>query len=562
MSTDPTTFTRRSFLGAGAALAAGLGITGLAGCAPKTMAETGPEEDAPEAATEEAADWLGSAPEIAEDEIAETIEVDVLVAGAGVTGLVAAARIGELGGKAIVVEKLSVPSTFRTDIGAIDSRLQRSQNVSIDKAGVVNDIQRYATGQADGRLLKVWADESGEAMDWMLDMFDEANITYYLETDPGAEDMIYKEWPVTHGINDAAAAMEALVGKVEDAGAEIRYDCQMLRLEQDESGRVVGALCKDLKNDSYLRVSAAKGVVLATGGYATNDDMLKALCADQYESCVMKEMTPSQDGDGIKAALWIGADMDPDGFAQIFERGCVPFGPEYHGPSEDGQIWWPGSQPFLRTTLTGERFSNESTPYDFALRAIHQRHDNTWAEIFDSTWVDQIAQFKTVGCSRIIDPGTMPGWEPTMPLEAIMGMFQGYQDGGLIVSSDTIEGLAEQMGADPAVLTATVDRYNELCEKGADEDFYKESSRMLPISQPPFYAARLGGMLLSTGNGLTIDPDMRVINKEGAVIEGLFATGNDAGGTYARTYPSRVAGLTMGRNITFSSHIAKVIMEA
>ena len=562
MKKDATemSLSRRSFLGIGALAMAGLGAAGLAGCAPSTAGSG--DEELSSTGNEAAADWLGSAPEIDESSITETVETEVVCVGAGIAGLITAAVVGELGGKAVVLEKLSVPSTFRTDIAGIGTRLQKEHNVEIDKAALIHELQMYMSGAADGRLLKVWADESGDAVNWILDLLDEAGTPAYLETDPGAEDMIYKEWPVTHGFNDATAAMDTLVARVQNNGGEIRFECPMVKIERGEDGRVTGVIAQNLKGDGYVRVNASKGVVIATGGYATNDEMLKALNPDMYAMSVMKEMTPSQEGDGIKAALWIGAAMDEDPLIQSFERGCVPFGPDYDGPSEDGQIWWVGSQPFLRTTMKGERFSNESTPYDFAMRAIRTHHSNTWIELFDANWQDQIAQFKTVGCSRIVDPGTMPGWAPTMPMEAIMGMFQGYLEGGLIQQADTIEELAELTGADPDTLVATVKRYNELCAKGVDEDFYKESSRMLPLDTPPFYAARMGGMILATQDGLTVNADMQVLDTEGNVIEGLYAAGNDCGSTYTRTYPSRVAGLTMGRNVTFAHHVAKHLMSA
>lgn len=549
---------RRGFLGMGSAALAGMGVVSLAGCAPRTLSETG-EEGSPEASTGEIADWLGEPPAIAEDEIAETVETDVLCVGASNGGLVAGARLAELGKSVLAVEVLQVPGTFRTSIAAIDSRLQKAQNIAVSKAQIAHEIQRYMTGQADGRIIKAWADHSGAAMDWLLDLFDEYGIDYYLETDHGSEDMVYEEWIITHRLNDAAGAMEALVDRFEKNGGEIRYETPLVKLETDGSGKVTGALCRNQADDTYLRVVARDGVVLATGGYATNDAMLGALCPESVGQCVAKEMSPSQNGDGIKAALWVGAAMDPDGVCQIFDRACVPFGQEYAGPGTDGVMWWPGSQPFLRTTLRGERFSNESTPYDFGVFAIRQQHANTWVQIFDSTWQDQIAQFRTVGCSRIVDPGTMPGWQPILPMPAIEEMFHGYLDGGIMQQADTIEELAEKTGADPAVLKATVDRYNELCEKGDDEDFYKESSRMLPLKNPPYYAARLGGMLMCTCSGLTIDGDMRVLNKDGEAIEGLYATGNDSGGMFARHYPSRMSGLTMGRALVFSHHLAEVI---
>ena len=550
---------RRGFLGMGAASLAAAGMASLAGCAPQAKSADDSSKKG-DASAEASADWLGEAPEIAESDIKETIDTEVLCIGAGIAGLITAAQVGEGVGKAIVVEKLGNPSTFRTDIGGIDTKIQLAQDVHVDKAGVINEIQRYCSGQANGRLLKIWADESGEAVDWVIDLLEEAGIEVYLETDPGASDMIYKEWTVTHGFNDASGAMDALVARVEGTGGVIKYNCPMVKLEREEGGRVTGAICQDGK-EGYVRINASRGVVVATGGFANNMDMLKALVPDMFEQCVMKEMTPSQDGDGIKASLWIGADMDPDGFAQAFERGCVPFEGEYEGPSEDGQIWWPGSQPFLRVTRRGERFSNESTPYDFAMWAIREQHDNTWVEIFDANWQDQIAQFKTVGCSRIIDPGTMPGWEPTMPMEAICGMLEAYVEQGYIKKADTIEELAEAIGCDSKTLSATIERYNELCDKGVDEDFYKESSRMAALTTPPYYAARIGGMLLSSGSGLTVNTELQVLDKQGEAIEGLYAVGNDCGGTYARTYPSRVAGLTMGRNVTFARRIAKELTE-
>ncbi|WP_303150114.1 FAD-binding protein [Adlercreutzia equolifaciens] len=559
MFDEKITLSRRGFLGTGAAALGGLGIAALSGCAPKTLSDTGAADEGAAEADAAAADWLGEAPVIAEDDIVETVDVDVLCVGASNGGLVAAARLAELGSRVMVAEVLQVPGTFRTSIAAIDSRLQKSMDIHVSKAHFARELQRYMTGQADGRVIRAWADQSGAAMDWLLDLFEEYGIDYYMETDHGSEDMAYEEWIITHRINDAAGAMEALVDRAQKNGADIRYETKMVKLETDDSGAVVGAICEDLANGGYIRVKTGKGVVLATGGFATNDDMLRALCPDAFNSCVSKEMTPTQNGDGIKAALWVGGAMDPDGLCQIFDRACVPFGEEYDGPGDDGVMWWPGSQPFLRTTLRGERFSNESTPYDFGIYAIRQQHANTWVQVFDSTWQDQIAQFRTVGCSRIVDPSTMPGWQPIIPMEAIMGMFQGYLDAGIVKQADSIEELAAEMGADPAVLTATVNRYNELCEAGEDVDFYKESSRMLPVGQPPFYAVRLGGMLMCTCNGLTIDDDMRVLNANGDAIKGLYATGNDSGGMFARHYPSRMSGLTMGRAVTFSHHIAEVI---
>lgn len=545
--------TRRDFLAGAAVSGAAAGLAGLVGTASEARADE-------KVASGEVPAWLGEEPQIDESQITSQEQFDLVVCGAGPAGLLTAALTAEQGLSVVVIESYETSSTFRSDVSAIDSSLQAEFGVEVDKAAAIHDIMKYSTGAPDLRLWKIWADESGQAMDWMCSMLESHDVPVFLESDLGSEDMVFEDWPVGHGFGSTADGTEALLSHVAKLGVEVRYSMPMVRLVHEEGGPVTGVVARDV-DGNYIQLNAAKGVLLATGGYATNDDMLRALVPGQLHQCVKKETTPSQMGDGIKAALWAGAAMDEDGTVMSFERGLVPFGPEFDGPVPDSPIWWVGSQPFLRVTRRGERFSNESTPYDFSNYAIRTRHDNTWVQIFDANWQDQVAQFKTVGCSRIVDPGTMPGWTPSIPMAANEGMLGGYVEAGLIQQADSIEELAEKCGMDPAVLCGTVERYNELVEKGVDEDFYKESSRLAPIDTPPFYAARVGGMLLATLNGLSVNANLEVVNEAGDAIGGLFANGNDCGGTYAHVYPSRFTGLHMGRTLSFAWHIAHELAE-
>ena len=545
--------TRRDFLAGVAVSGAAAGLAGLAGTASEARADE-------QVVSGTAPAWLGEEPQIDESQIASQEQFDLVVCGAGPAGLLTAALSAEQGLSAVVIDSYETGSTFRSDVSAIDSSLQVEQGVEVDKAAAIHDIMRYTTGAADLRLWKIWADESGQAMDWMCSMLGSYDIPVFLESDLGSEDMVFEDWPVGHGFSSTTDATAALLDYVGSLGVEVRFSTPMVRLVHEEGGPVTGVVAQNADGD-YVQLNAAKGVLLATGGYATNDDMLRALVPGPLHQCVKKETTPSQMGDGIKAALWAGAAMDEDGTIMSFERGLVPFGPEFDEPDPDSPIWWVGSQPFLRVTLKGERFSDESTPYDFSNYVIRTRHDNTWVQIFDANWQNQVAQFKTVGCSRIVDPGTMPGWTPSIPMAANEGMLASYLEAGIIQQADSIEELAEKCGMDPAVLSGTVSRYNELVEKGVDEDFYKESSRLAPIDTPPFYAARIGGMLLATLNGLSVNANLEVVNEAGGAIGGLYANGNDCGSCYAHVYPSRFTGLHMGRTLSFAWHIAHELAE-
>ena len=133
-------------------------------------------------------------------------------------------------------------------------------------------------------------------------------------------------------------------------------------------------------------------------------------------------------------------------------------------------------------------------------------------------------------------------------------MIGAATEAGIIQSADTIEELAKKMGIDAAQLKKTVDRYNELCEKGVDEDFGKPAKDLQPLSTPPYSAAFFGGHVLCTLDGLRIDENMRVLDANKQPIESLYAVGNCSGSMYAGTYPELFIGNANGRTITEARH--------
>ena len=208
-----------------------------------------------------------------------------------------------------------------------------------------------------------------------------------------------------------------------------------------------------------------------------------------------------------------------------------------------------GSQPWLKVNLNGERFCNESVPYDFILHAAYMEPHHLYNTIYDSTWMDQIAQFKQIGCARII-PSPTGGKLQIFSPEAEIGLLMGMQQAGFVQQADTIEELAEKLNIPVDTFVETVNRYNELCEKGEDEDFGKEAYRMLPIKQAPFYGCRQGASLLCTLDGLRINTKMQVLDKSGEPIEGLYAAGDCSGGFFAHNYPEYIVGVAVGRTLT------------
>lgn len=507
-------------------------------------------------------DWLGTAPEIGEGEIKETIDTEVLVVGAGNSGLMTAARAASAGAKVLVIEKAISSQTERHWIGAVGTKEQEAAGTVIDKNKLVAELAKYASHRCDERLIRLWVNNSGEAIDWYAEQVKKYNPAVYLfhEYDLGEGDHDTFFCPATmhnfqddipeHDYSEATSTygFASLVNVLTENGGSVRYQTKLVKLEQNGEGRVTGIIAEN-ENGEYIRINASKGVALCCGGYAYNKEMLATLNPDAYNSTVEADATPNDTGDGIKAAMWIGADKDPDPTAMLFDRGTIAPDQLSDGNWAKSGYFHLGSQPWLKVNLNGERFCNESVPYDFILHAAYMEPHHLYNTIYDSTWMDQIAQFKQIGCARII-PSPTGGKLQIFSPEAEMGLLMGMQQAGFVQQADTIEELAEKLNIPVDTFVETVNRYNELCEKGEDEDFGKEAYRMLPIKQAPFYGCRQGASLLCTLDGLRINTKMQVLDKSGEPIKGLYAAGDCSGGFFAHNYPEYIVGVAVGRTLT------------
>lgn len=560
---------RRSFLKG--TLVGGVGVAASGLMAPlRVFAEDQPAA-APDAAStgESPKSWRDAPAPIPQDQLAEIYISDIVIVGAGNAGMAAGMRAVERSASVTIVEKLSAVGASRSSFAAIDSRMQKAAGISLNKHEVVEELCKYASHRVDQKLIRLWANESGATMDWLADLMAQQGYEMIVETDCGNEDHgFYKTFPVCHNLQsvyegdepvpymaDASVHPEIAMHLVEPftaAGGRILFNTPMQQLIRNEAGRVIGVVCKDADGD-YVGVYARKGAMICTGGYAYNEDMMRDMNPQTVAHCTTMEAYPGNDGDGIKAATWIGADKDDVPTVMVFDRGGVPSGVGGGGLyANSGVMTHIGSQPFLKVNHDGERFCNESVPYDYIYHAATKEKLSTYCMIFDANWREQTRQFHTIGCSRMqLSPS---GSKYILSTEDFQEFF--FQNilmpAGICVEADTIEGLAEKLLIPADALRATVDRYNELCAKGVDEDFGKESYRMMPIDTPPYRGVTLGGQLLCTLDGLRINTKMQVLDKCGEAIEGLYAGGNDSGGFFSNCYPELIVGAAMGRTFTFA----------
>ncbi len=556
---------RRDFI-KGAALTASAGV--LVSCAPKVVSTEAPvetSETTTSAVNSGGTDWLGTAPVITDADCVETIETEVLVVGAGQAGMFAACAAAEAGAKTLLIEKLAKANGIRSSaMAAVGSKMQIAEGVEIDKTEIINDICHYALNHNDMNLVKIWADHSAEAIDWYCDFVNErGKCEIALEYAMPESESRYHMWPTGHGTKSLSEenAEDLVTNDMIDYmksfdGCDYRINTKLECVVKD--GEKVVGIYGTNKNGEYIRINATKGVIIATGGYSRNEEMYTALQGETKKSLAGLLSFTGATGDGIKAALWAGAKFDINHCCMIFDRGVVAPDVELGDPWNGGMPYYQiATQPFLKVNKNGKRICNENSPYDFIVHAAANYEGKAWYQIFDSNWKEDVTHFHTIGCSTILQ------WEGgnhhPMGIEGVEGMINGYIEQGLVFKADTIEELAKALKINAANLKVTVDRYNELYDMGEDVDFGKEFFRMSSLKNPPFYGAKLGGLMLCTMDGVQTDANGQVIGQDEKPVEGLFVIGNDAGRYYYSSYPNFGAGTNAGRCAVFGRRCGQYV---
>lgn len=576
---------RRAFLGLGATAAVAAGA-GLAGCAPQTNSgSASTSTNSSNATASSGTPNFMTAPDPIDDaDIAETIEADIVIVGAGLSGICAARSAVENGATNIVVVEKATTWQYRSNqIGCIGGKIQEDLGIHIDKNAVVGQIMKECGYRPNQRILNLWADNSGEAFDWYL-AASEGQYVVEAESDPyDGESMSVRKmhWPHPAEANvadnyypifddcqiclpDNGPYIQNMVDICEEAGVQFMYSTFARQLVRpNNTGRVEGVIVED-ENGDYKKITAAKAVLLATGDYASNTEMMTYYVpwSDRFASIfpnVDAKGEKINTGDGQCMGMWIGAKME-DG----------PHAPMTHhlgGPL--------GMDAFLLVDIYGNRFMNEDVggqPFQNQLSRLPKK--TAW-QIFDSKWKDQIKYMDTghgnvnwyvesgsevpngsYGKNAYIseednEDGNTPGFT---------SYFEG--DKAVGVTANSIAELAKLMEVDEATLTATIERYNELAAAGNDEDFGKRADRLFPVEEGPFYAYPLTDtVILVNMGGLQTDVDFNVMDTEDELIEGLYAVGNTQGGRFLVDYPLPAPGISHGMAITHGMLVGRILAQ-
>ncbi len=508
---------RRDFM-KGSLVAGGAGITmGLVGCTPK-VAET----PAPEVAAEPSQPSFLKAPEPIKDaDIKETIAADVVVIGAGVCGLMAAYTAAKAGAKTVLLEKSEKFNTRGGHNAALRSKIQLEEGLDYDPVRVTRELTKWASNNVDVGQILAWATNCSPIMDELIDMAKENNIEV-MRWGNDVPDQFYPEYKSVHmfGGMDQSILGGMLEAAAKKAGADFHYSTPAEQLVKDDKGKVSAVVAKNA-DGVYQKFTAAKSIILCTGDYGNDPEMVQAYCPRAAEVDMNVYAPPVNTGDGHKMGLWIGAAMQKQ----------VPHTPMVHNL---GAAPFSGN-PFLRINIKGERYENEDVPIpSMANSSQLQPGHKTWT-IYDSTFEEDLPKMGlSFSRANAVSERTITGMEAAV-------------ESGSLIKADTLDELAQKIGVPVDAFNATVARYNELAAKGVDEDFGKSSEMMTGIDTAPYYASYNSLALLVVLGGLAVNHRFQVIGTDDKVIDGLFAAGNAAGGAFANDYAVIVPGMSHSR---------------
>lgn len=423
-------------------------------------------------------------------------QFDIVIIGAGGAGLSAAVQAHEKGAENIVVlEKMSFAGGSTTmafgGFNCTTSRFMDEQGKEENPIDLTARIMKNGKNLNDVRMAAVVAEETPEVIEWLDGFGSEWGKIRYSDL----------HCP-TDGTIPGVELVNVLKEQCKEKGIEIRYNSPAVDILADETGRINGVVVED-KNGQYTIDTSA--VILATGGYETNADMIAEYGNESLKNI---HLAPSQGnmGDGIVMALKHGAALTNMDLIQL-SCAVAPFSIQMQLPIKNNGV--------IFVNKEGKRFTNEYSAASSDRRITDDILAQTDAECY-GVYSDEIYQeFMAIEEKDFFDEYRMTG----------------IDNSGTVIKADTLDELAEKMGVPAEALKETV---ANLKTDGFENEAVVEKAGT--YAEGPYYAVLLTPGVMDTLGGVVADTTARVLREDGSIIAGLYAAGEVIGNTQGAYY--------------------------
>ena len=436
----------------------------------------------------------------------DNMETDVVVVGGGAAGLSAAITAAEAGADVVLIEKQGITGGSTTRSGgkvlAAGTSWQTKQDFEDSPEQMYDYLISFSKGLIDEDLLKLFCDNSAENLTWLEDIGMKVKDVEPIHSSLTPWRVHNSEGGGGQTSGHGGQIMVPLNDRAEELGVRFVYNTSGKELITEEDGSVTGVKAETA--DGKQITVKGKAVILATGGYASSEELMS-----RYQEFLPSNKNTSVPagniGEGLLMAEAIGArNFESEGLQLVYVSYTCGVGIN----EESGLI----------VSASGERVVNE------------------WS--YQSHVAEALAQAKSPkGYYIATDNDPNPTVQYGLTLDST-------------VKAASVEELAQELSMDPAVLKATVDRYNELCAKGEDEDFGKPAEYMIPLEGDTYYAIAMNPGSSVTFGGLGINENSQVLDTQDQPIKGLYAAGEVAfTGLFGTEYPC--CGMAIGSAVYF-----------
>ena len=439
-------------------------------------------------------------------------KADVVVIGSGGTGLMAALAASEKGAKVVVLEKRGAPggnTALARGIFAAESPVQKRMNIEAKRDELFEIAMSYSHWKVDPKIVRVFVDKSGDTIEWLEKhgMQFEDVLHYY-------KNQVPRVFHVPKG--RGAGLVKFLVKLCHDSGVRMYFNTGAKKVLTNEKGEIAGVIA--VSKGREFRITA-KNVIIGTGGFAGNRDLLKRYYSDYTEDLCLHGM-PNM-GDGILMAMELGA--AEEGLGILLLRGPRFAASSYVSvvAEEPNMIW---------VNKNGERFIDESVAcyWPESGNALNRQPDKICYTVFDERIKQGLVREGLIKGSAHFPIG--------MKMTKLEKELHDHVAKGKVRISESWNEIAKWVGAPVSALKSTIRGYNSCCDEGYDRMFLKDREFLQPLRTPPYYALKCVQSFHGTLGGIKINHRMEVLGQDGKPIPGLYAGGIDTGGWETETY--------------------------
>ncbi|MFC6182282.1 FAD-dependent oxidoreductase [Lactiplantibacillus daowaiensis] len=482
---------------------------------------------------------------------AKSTKTDVVVVGAGAAGTAAALAARQQGVKVVLMEKTASPMGAGTLAGgmfAADSAQQKAAHKTVSKKWLYDKYLDASQGYMNGVLVRRIIDQSGPTVDWLNKNGADMKL---VDAGTGGSYAHQGDPATLHGYQKGGTvAIKTLINKFKAEGGKVYFKTPAKKLLTNQHHKVTGVV-GTTATGAKITVHAKK-VIIATGGYGGNQKMLNRYLGKPNT----KGQVLQNKGDGIKMAWSVGAGKEGTDTTHYFWETFTNAGVKKMTQLVGDKYYMLNTftaYPNLRVNTQGQRFSNETDTTLYARHGaeIAAQPKQTEYVIFDKGMLDKIKAKGTVAIEDQFGKWKhnpqffMEFNEPSSTKTSIKQentpvdfapLLNKLTGTGVVFKSDSIDGLANQMGINQAAFTKSVNQYNGAIKQGKDKLFFANTKRLIKVKQGPYYAVKFVARNLGTLGGVRINDQIQATKTNGTAIPNLYVAGADAGGMYGKIY--------------------------